>query len=162
LKFFVTQNMKPIRIALGMTLLELMVACSILIILSVVAMPAARVTVERQKEAMLRHDLHEMRDAIDRYKGDADANLLMGHAGTENYPPDLQILVDGAQISGTSGRRVRYLRAIPADPMTGKQDWRLRSVQDEPGAAAWGGEDVFDVHSQSTATALDGTKYADW
>ena len=148
----------------GLTLLELIVACSILMVLATVAMPMARVTVVRHKEETLRYDLREMRDAIDHYKDDADKNLIQVQAGTEGYPPDLQTLVDGVQLTGAQDKdkKVRYLREIPKDPMTGNQDWGLRSTQDDPDSKSWGGQDVFDVYSQSAGTALDGTNYSDW
>ncbi len=146
----------------GMTLLELVLACSILLILASVAVPLARVTVIRHKEEMLRYDLRQMRDAIDRYKDDADKNLIQVQAGTEGYPPDLETLVKGVQLTGAQDKHVHYLREIPTDPMTGNKDWGLRSVQDDPDTTSWGGDDVFDVYSQATGTALDGTKYSDW
>jgi general secretion pathway protein G len=145
----------------GMTLLELMIACSILIVLATVAMPIQRVVVRRRKEQELHYDLRQMRDAIDRYKDAADKNLFQVQAGTEGYPPDLQTLVDGVQLSGATNRKVHFLREIPKDPISG-QDWNLRSVQDDADSTSWGGQDVFDVHSQSTDTALNGTKYSDW
>jgi general secretion pathway protein G len=148
----------------GLTLLELIVACSILLVLATVAMPMARVTVVRHKEETLRYDLREMRDAVDHYKDDADKNLIQVQAGTEGYPPDLQTLVDGVQLTSAQDKdkKVRYLREIPKDPMTGNQDWGLRSTQDDPDSKSWGGQDVFDVYSQATGTALDGTNYSDW
>jgi general secretion pathway protein G len=148
----------------GLTLLELIVACSILMVLATVAMPMARVAVVRHKEETLRYDLREMRDAIDHYKDDADKNLIQVQAGTEGYPPDLQTLADGVQLASAQDKdkKVRYLRGIPKDPMTGNQDWGLRSTQDDPDSKSWGGQDVFDVYSQSTGTALDGTNYSDW
>jgi general secretion pathway protein G len=148
----------------GLTLLELIIACSILMVLATVAMPMARVTVVRHKEETLRYDLREMRDAIDHYKDDADKNLIQVQAGTEGYPPDLQTLVDGVQLASAQNKdkKVRYLREIPKDPMTGNQDWGLRSTQDDPDSKSWGGQDVFDVYSQSPGTALDGTNYSDW
>ncbi len=213
--------------AAGMTLLELILTCGILLILSSAAIPLFRMTVQHRKEAELRYDLREMRDAIDRYKDDADKNLIRTEVGSQNYPPDLQTLVDGVSISaggsgvggisasalagasntaqfgsagtsqfsagpggaaspfgagasGTGGipalgsaggagavsdlpSKVRYLRKIPVDPMTGKADWGLRAVQDDPDSTSWGGHNVFDVYSQSQATASDGTtKYSDW
>jgi general secretion pathway protein G len=148
----------------GLTLLELIVACSILLVLATVAMPMARVTVVRHKEETLRYDLRQMRDAIDHYKDDADKNLIQVQAGTEGYPPDLQTLVNGVQLTSAQekDKKVRYLREIPKDPMTGDQDWGLRSVQDDPDSKSWGGQDVFDVYSQASGTALDGTNYSDW
>lgn len=148
--------------AAGMTLLELIIACSILLILAAVAMPLARVAVIRHKEETLRRDLRQMRDAIDHYKDDADKNLIQVQAGTEGYPPDLDTLVNGVQLTGAQDKHVHYLPKIPVDPMTGNKDWGMRSVQDDPDTASWGGQDVFDVYSQSTRTALDGSKYSDW
>jgi general secretion pathway protein G len=150
------------RSVAGMTLLELIVTCSLLVILATVAMPLARVTVIRHKEEALHYDLREMRDAIDRYKDDADKNLIQVTAGTEGYPPDLQTLVTGVQLTGAQDKHVRYLREIPIDPITKNQDWGLRSTQDDPDSTSWGGQDVFDVYSQATGTALNGTKYSDW
>lgn len=146
----------------GMTVLELLVACSILLILASVAAPLARVTVIHRKEELLRYDLREMRDAIDRYKDDVDKNLIQVQAGTEGYPPDLDTLVKGVELVNAQGKHFRYLREIPQDPFTGNKDWGLRSVQDDPDTTSWGGQDVFDVYSQSPGTALDGTKYSDW
>lgn len=147
---------------LGMTLLELIIACGILLVLATVAVPLARVGVEERKETELRQDLREMRTAIDRYKDDADKNLIQVQAGTEGYPPDLQTLVDGVQLSGAQDQKVHYLRKIPTDPFTGDTNWGLRSVQDDPDSTQWGGQDVFDVYSREQGTALNGTKYSDW
>ncbi len=146
----------------GMTIIELIVACGILVTLSSMAVPMARVQIKRQKETQLRRDLIEMRDAIDRYKDAADQNLIKVELGTEGYPPDLQTLVDPVQLAGAADRRIRFLRKIPIDPMTGTTDWGLRSVQDDADSDSWGGQDVFDVFTKSTGTALDGTKYSDW
>lgn len=208
-----------------MTLLELILTTGILLVLSTAAIPMFRITVQHRKESELRYDLREMRNAIDRYKDDADKNLIRTEVGSQNYPPDLQTLVDGVTVSaggggaggisasalaGASGTgqfgsagtpqlgagqaggaspfgpgatggipsigstgnasqamsetpsKVRYLRKIPVDPLTGKADWGLRSVQDDPDSTSWGGSNVFDVYSQSQATATDGTKYSDW
>lgn len=213
-----------------LTLIELILTCGILLILSTAAIPMFRMTVQHRKEAELRYDLREMRNAIDRYKDDADKNLIRTEVGSQNYPPDLQTLVDGVSISGGGGgaggisasalagssnttqfgsagtpqlgvgqatggasqfgpgataggsggiqslssggtalqamsgstSKVRYLRKIPVDPMTGKTDWGLRAVQDDPDSTSWGGHNVFDVYSQSQAMATDGTKYSDW
>ncbi len=199
----------------GMTLIELILTVGILLVLSSAAIPIFRMTIQHRKESELRYDLREMRDAIDRYKDDADKNLIRTEVGSQNYPPDLQTLVDGVSISsggsgaggisasalagasgtsqfgsaGTPGAgagaaggasqfgsamgqstqalsdspsKVRYLRKIPVDPITGKADWGLRAVQDEADSDSWGGHNVFDVYSQSQATATDGTKYSDW
>jgi general secretion pathway protein G len=146
----------------GMTLLELIVASGILAILATVALPTARLTIKRQREAELRRALREMRDAIDRYKDLADRNLIQVELGTEGYPPDLDALVKGVQLAGVADRRIRFLRRIPEDPMSGSTDWGLRSVQDDADSRSWGGQNVFDVYSKSSGTALDGTRYADW
>ncbi len=164
----------------GMTLIELILACAILLILATTALPVARSTVKRAKEAELRRDLREMRTAIDRYKDAADKNLIQTAVGSEGYPPDLDTLVNGVNVgaggiplagaptsqTGQSGsdadKKVRFLRRIPVDPMTGRSEWGLRSVQDDADSQSWGGTDVFDVYSMSTDTALDGTKYGDW
>jgi len=212
------------RIA-GLTLIELVLTTGILLILSSAAIPMFRMTIQHRKEAELRYDLREMRNAIDRYKDDADKNLIRTEVGSQNYPPDLQTLVDGVSISGGGGgaggisasalagasntsqfgsagtpqlgagqnggasqfgagarggipalgsagssgqvatdapTKVRYLRKIPVDPMTGKPEWGLRAVQDDADSTSWGGHNVFDVYSQSQAAAVDGTKYSDW
>jgi len=209
----------------GVTLIELILTVGILLILSTAAIPMFQMTIQHRKETELHYDLREMRNAIDRYKDDADKNLIQTAVGSQNYPPDLQTLVDGVNISaggggaggisasalaGASGtaqfgsagtpqlgtgqpggtsplgsgatggvpsmgstgsaslamssgpNKVRYLRKIPVDPMTGKADWGLRAVQDAPDSDSWGGGNVFDVYSQSQATAVDGTKYSDW
>jgi general secretion pathway protein G len=212
----------------GMTLLELIIACAILLVLASAAMPVARYTVKRQKEAELHRELREMRDAIDRYKDAADRNLIRVEVGSEGYPPDLDTLVKGVDLTsqqgagiagatnpgqpivpssgfgstfgtnsfGNSGfgggfgnnsaggssfgqtsgqgqnngssqgqdliRHVRFLRRVPVDPMTGKAEWGMRSVQDDPDSTSWGGKNVFDVFSLSQGTALDNTKYSDW
>jgi general secretion pathway protein G len=144
----------------GFTLLELIVATSILSILSVMALPLARITIQREKERQLRFALWEMRDAIDRYKNQADSGFFQTKVDSVNYPPDLETLVKGIEIRG--GVKFRYLRSIPIDPMTNSQEWGLRSNQDDPDSDSWGGQGVFDVYTKSPGTALDGTKYKDW
>lgn len=146
----------------GMTLLELILACSILVILASAALPVFRQTVIRAKEVELHRDLREMRTAIDRYKDLADRNLVQVQVGSEGYPADLDILVKGVDIGATSKQRLRFLRHIPVDPMTGRAEWNLQSVQDDPDSSSWGGNNVFDVHSKSQSIALDGTKYSEW
>jgi general secretion pathway protein G len=142
-----------------MTLLELIIASSILLVLSTAALPVFKFTIMRSKENELHRDLREIRKAIDQYKDAGDQGLIRTQVGSENYPPDLETLVKGVTIGS---QKVRFLRRIPIDPMTGHPDWSLRSVQDDPDTTSWGGTDVFDVHSNSAGTALDGTKYADW
>ncbi len=149
----------------GTTLLELIVACSILMVLAAVSIPLARVSIRRHREADLRYDLRQMRDAIDRYKDASDKNLIKVAAGTEGYPPDLDTLAKGVKLMSAQqdkDRQVRFLREIPVDPMTGNKDWGLRSVQDDADSDSWGGQDVFDVFSKSQGTALDGSKYSEW
>jgi len=153
---------KRCRAQSGMTLLELIIACGILMVLASAALPVARYTVRRRQEADLRLVLREMRDAIDRYKDTADRNLIQVELGTEGYPPDLDTLVRGIELAGAPGRRVRFLRRVPIDPMTGRAEWGLRCVQDEPKARGWCGSNVFDVFSLSLGTGLDGRPYAEW
>lgn len=143
----------------GFTLVELIVATTILMVLTTLAIPLARVTIKRDKEHELRHDLWEMRDAIDRYKDAADRNAFQIKVGTEGYPPDLDTLVKGVDVQG---KKLKFLRRIPVDPMTGTNDWGLRSMQDDADSESWGGQNVFDVFTKSQGTALDGTKYKDW
>jgi general secretion pathway protein G len=148
----------------GMSLLELIVACSILMILSSMALPIAKFTVIRQREKELREDLRDMRRAIDKYKDLADQQKIRVELGSEGYPPDMDTLVKGVSVggSGAAGKNMRFLRRVPKDPMTGRTEWGLRSVQDDPDSTSWGGKNVFDVYSKSSGTALDGTKYSDW
>jgi general secretion pathway protein G len=148
----------------GMTLLELIIACTILMILSSAALPIARFTVVRERERELRRDLREMRNAIDRYKDYADRGMIRTELGSENYPPDLETLVKGVAMggAGAAGKNVRFLRRIPVDPMTGTTDWGLRAIQDDRDSQSWGGKNVFDVYTKSQGTALDGTKYTEW
>jgi general secretion pathway protein G len=143
----------------GVTLLELIVAVAVLLILMGAAVPIARLAVKRQRETELRRDLWEMRSAIDRYKDAADRNAFRTAVDSQGYPKDLDTLVKGEDVQG---KKLRFLRRIPLDPMTGKDDWGLRSTQDEPKSDSWGGQNVFDVYSKSEGTALDGTKYKDW
>jgi general secretion pathway protein G len=146
----------------GLTILELIIASSILLILATAALPTVQFALVRPKEYELLRDLREMRDSIDRYKDLADKNLIRVEVGSEGYPPDLETLVKGVQYGGADKQKIRFLRRIPVDPMTGRAEWSLRSVQDDPDVTSKGGNNVFDVHSKSQAMALDGTKYSDW
>ena len=150
----------------GSTFVELLIVTVILLIIASAAMPLARVTVQRQREAELRRSLREMRTAIDKYKDAVDAGLIGGidiQAGREGYPKDLDVLVEGVRpVNDASGRKLKFLRRIPVDPMTGKAEWGKRSYQDAPDSTSWGGQNVYDVHSLSDGTALDGTKYKEW
>jgi general secretion pathway protein G len=148
--------------AAGMTLLELILACAILMVLATAAVPLARVTVKRHREDSLRYDLRQIRDAIDRFKDASDKGQIQVQAGTEGYPPDLQTLVHGVPLTGVVGKKIHFLRKIPVDPMTGTADWGMRSVQDDTDSTSWGGQDVFDVFTKSSGTALNGSKYSDW
>jgi|SRR6478735_1331774 general secretion pathway protein G len=144
----------------GVTLLEMIVVITILLILMGAAVPVLKVSVRRQREVELRRDLWEMRAAIDRYKDAADKNAFQQKLGSEGYPPDMDTLVNGVEVAG--GKKLRFLRRIPVDPMTGNTDWGLRSMQDDPQSDSWGGQNVFDVYTKSTGVGLDGTKYKDW
>ncbi len=143
----------------GLTLVELIVTIAILSILASAAVPMARFQVKRQNERELRRDLWEMRDAIDHYKDAADNHAFQTKVDSQNYPPDLDTLVNGVEVQT---KKVKFLRRIPVDPMTGKAEWGLRSMQDDPKSDSYGGQSVFDVYSKSQGTALDGTKYSDW
>jgi general secretion pathway protein G len=143
----------------GLTLVELIVTVAILAILAAGAAPIARYKVKRDKERELKYDLWTMRDAIDKYKDAADRGAFQTKVDSQNYPPDLQTLVDGVDVQG---KKVKFLRHIPVDPMTGKNEWGMRSMQDDPTSDSFGGQSVFDVFSKSQGTALDGTKYSDW
>ena len=133
---------------------------ALIALLSTIALPVAKFTVKRQKEAELRLALRQMRTAIDEYKRLSDQGLIPVKLGGEGYPESLEELVEGVEIVGQETKR-RFLRRIPVDPMT-KEDWVLRSYQDDWDATSWGGENVYDVHTSSEGVAIDGTKYADW
>ena len=143
----------------GFTLIELIIATAILVILTSLAIPTVRIGIKRERERELRHDLWMMRDAIDRYKDAADRNAFQQKVGSNGYPSDLETLVKGVDVNG---KKLRFLRQIPVDPMTGNTEWGIRSMQDDPDSDSGGGDDVFDVFTKSTGTALDGTKYKDW
>jgi len=143
----------------GFTLIELIVATAILLILTGLAIPLVRVTIQRERERELRYDLWQMRDAIDRYKDAADRGAFQIKVGSEGYPPDLETLVTGVDVAG---KKLKFLRKIPIDPMTGQAEWGMRSMQDDATSDSWGGQNVFDVYSKSQGTALDDSKYKDW
>jgi general secretion pathway protein G len=152
----------------GLTLVELIVAFTILLILTTMAVPTARYQVRRQREKELLNDLREMRSAIDKYKDMCDAGKIQSsNPDAYCYPPSLEILVDGVKLNNTvSGNnqsgKIRFLRRIPKDPMTGDTDWGKRSMQDEPTSDSWGGQNVFDVYSKTPDKASDGTPYSEW
>jgi general secretion pathway protein G len=143
----------------GLTLVELIIVVAIVGILASAAVPIARFQVKRVKERELRRDLWEMRDAIDHYKDAADKGAFMTKVDSMNYPPDLETLVNGVDVQD---KKVKFLRRIPVDPMTGTAEWGLRSNQDDADSDSFGGQNVFDVYTKSQGTALDGTKYSTW
>jgi general secretion pathway protein G len=159
MKLYGYKSARGVKSERGFTLLELIIATAILVVLSTMAVPLARLTITRAKEKELRIDLWQMRDAIDRYKDAADRGGFQTKADSQNYPPDLETLVKGVDVNG---KKIRFLRKIPTDPMTGTIEWGLRSMQDDPDSDSWGGQSVFDVYSKSTGTGMDGTKYKDW
>ena len=146
----------------GFTLIELILVCALLGILVLAAYPSARYVHVRTKEDELRAALRQMRSAIDEYKRWSDVGLIEIELGSDGYPAEVENLTEGVPVVGQIDKEIRFLRRIPVDPMTGEAEWGLRSFQDEPDATSWGGEDVYDVYSLSSGTALDGTKYADW
>jgi general secretion pathway protein G len=158
--------MKFLRNTRGYTFVELIVVTTIILILASAVQPLAKVAIQRQKEVELRRALREMRNAIDKFKDAADAQMIPStelKPGSEGYPSDLEMLVEGVSVlNDQSGRKLKYLRRIPVDPMTSEAEWGMRSYQDKPDATRWGGQNVYDVYSLSGGTALDGTKYKDW
>ncbi len=159
-------SLRSLRPARGYTFVELLVVTTLIMILASAIMPLAKVTARRTREAELRRTLREMRTAIDKYKDAADLGQIGSldlKVGSENYPPDLQTLVDGVNAANdATGRKLKFLRRIPVDPMTHGTEWGMRSYQDKPDATRWGGQNVFDVYTTFEGTALDGTKYRDW
>jgi general secretion pathway protein G len=143
----------------GFTLIEMIVATGILLILTGLALPLVKLEVKRERERELRYDLWTMRDAIDRYKDAADRGAFQIKVDSMGYPPDMDKLVEGEDVAG---KKLKFLRKIPIDPMTGKAEWGMRSMQDDATSESWGGQNVFDVYSKSPDQALDGTYYKDW
>jgi len=154
--------MKNVRAWRGFTLIELIITVFIISILVGVAVPLARNSIQRQKEVALREALREIRTALDKYKAATDGGFIPMKLDTDGYPETLKVLVDGVDLNGTVGKKMKFLRRIPLDPMTNSTEWALRSYQDDPKSNSWGGQDVFDVYTKSQGTALDGTKYKDW
>ena len=156
----------PARSARGYSFVELAIVTTIVLILAAAVLPLTKVTIQRQREIELHRVLREMRTAIDEYKDAVDAGLIGGvdvRVGSEGYPPDLETLVEGVTVQNDqSGRKLRFLRRIPVDPLTGQADWGLRAYQDEPDSTSWGGQNVYDVYTKADGTALDGTRYRDW
>ena len=145
----------------GFTLAELVMVTALVAILAAVALPTAKFTIKRQRESELRLALRQMRNAIDDHKRLADQGMIQVDLGTEGYPKELEDLVKGIDVVGQPNKK-KFLRRIPVDPMTGKQEWGMRSYQDESDSSSWGGQNVYDVYSLSAASALDGSKYEDW
>ena len=149
----------------GFTFIEMIVVTTILLVLASTVMPLAQVTMQPQREAELHRALREMRTALDKFKDAVDQGLIPStelEPANEGYPPDLETLVDGVSVANdASGRKLKFLRRIPVDPMT-RDEWGLRSYQDDPDSKSWGRQNVFDVYTKSEGTALDGTKYRDW
>ena len=150
------------RRAKGFTMVELAVVAAMIAILTAMVVPVARYTQKRQDEIELRYQLRLMRDAIDKYKQYSDLGLIPVKIGSEGYPPDLKILVEGVTLVGQLDKKQKFLRRIPTDPMTKKADWGMRSIQDEPDTLSWGGQNVYDVFSLSDLKAMDGSYYKDW
>ena len=150
----------------GYSFVELLVVSAMLVVLASAVLPLSKVTIQRQREVVLRRALREIRTAIDNHKDAVDLGLIGGsnvQAGSEGYPPDLETLVDGIEVlNDASGRKLRFLRRIPFDPMTKSTEWGLRSYQDDPDTTSWGGDNVYDIHTTSRASALDGTNYSEW
>jgi general secretion pathway protein G len=146
----------------GFTLLELLATMVILILLTSVALPVARIRIQRTREVELRRSLRQLREAIDRYKDFSDRGMIPPTPNSFGYPPDLDTLVNGVVLKGSNNAKYKFLRRIPIDPMSGKADWGLRAMQDDADSQSWGGDNVFDVFSKSQGTALDGTRYAIW
>ncbi len=155
-----------LRSSRGYSFVELLVVSAMLMVLASAVLPLSQVTMQRQREAELRRSLREMRTAIDRYKDAVDLGMIGGtdvRAGSEGYPPDLETLVEGIEVTNdATGRKLKFLRRIPFDPMTQGTEWGLRSYQDDPESSNWGGDNVYDVYTTSQAEALDGTNYNEW
>jgi len=146
-----------------LTLVELIVAFTILMLLSAMAVPLARYKVQRDRERDLEHALNTMRNAIDKFKDDMDAGKIgPAKIDTDNYPETLKQLVDGIKATGSVDKKIKYLRRIPKDPMTGSIEWGMRSTRDDPKSQSWGGQNVFEVYTKSMDKARDGTPYGEW
>jgi len=150
----------------GYSFVELLMVAAIVLVLATAVLPLSKVGIQRQKEVELRRSLREMRTAIDRYKDAADLQQISNleiEPDDMGYPPDLETLVKGATKAGDATQgKLRFLRRIPVDPMTGEPEWGLRSYQDRPDSTSWGGQNVFDVYSKASGTGLDGTAYSEW
>jgi len=146
----------------GFTLIELIITVTVISILAGLVVPLAKNSIQREKEFALRQALRDIRTAIDKYKEYSDRGLIQVKVGTEGYPENLDILVEGVQMAGTVDKKLKLLRRIPVDPMMNSTQWGLRAYQDDPKMNSWGGQNVFDIYTKSDGTALDGTKYKTW
>lgn len=146
----------------GFTVAELVMVAAVLVILAAVTLPVAKFTAQRTKEMELRAALRQMRNAIDEYKRYSDMGLIPVDLGTEGYPAELEILVEGVEVVGQVDKKLKLLRRVPLDPMTGEREWGLRSYQDEADSTSWGGENVYDVYSLSNGVGLNGVPYSEW
>ena len=147
----------------GLTLIELIVAFTIMLVLTTMAVPLARSKIRSERERELRYSLVEVRKAIDRYKDNCDAGYLgPPKLGSNCWPESLDSLVEGVKLPGPEGKKLKFLRRIPRDPFTGKNEWGMRSDQDDPTSQSWGGQNIFDVYSKTTDKAPDGSCYCDW
>jgi general secretion pathway protein G len=146
----------------GFTMVELTIVCALIMILTAMVIPISRYSAKRQKELELRYDLRLMRNAIDKYKQYSDAGLIQVDLGTEGYPKTLEILVEGVDQIGQIHKKLKFLRRVPMDPMTGKAEWGMRSLQDEATSTEWGGQDVYDVYTLSRDRGIDKSAYKDW
>ena len=146
----------------GFTLTEMVVTLAVLGILASVTLPVVKFTEKRTKEMELRSALRQMRMAIDDFKRYSDSGYIPVDLGTDGYPKDLDTLVEGVDVVGQVDKKIRFLRRVPMDPMTGTDEWGLRSYQDDPDADSWGGENVFDVYSKSAGVGLNDVPYAEW
>src|SRR5579862_5136657 len=147
----------------GMTLVELVVAFTIMLLLTAMSVPLMRYRVQREKERDLVRALDQIRAAIDKFKDDMDTGKIgPAKLDSDNYPETLKQLVDGIKATGSVDKKMRYLRKIPKDSMTNSYDWGLRSTKDDVDSQAWGGQNVFDVYTKSTDKARDGTQYSQW
>lgn len=150
----------------GLTYLEMLATCGILMIVASAILPVARIGRIRQKELELRRELRVLRTAIDKYQEETKKGRIGGtdvKLGSEGYPEDLEKLVEGVTpVGSASGTKLKFLRRIPTDPMTGEAEWGMRCYQDPPDSRSWCGQNVWDVYSLSKGKSLDGTMYKDW